>query len=307
MQNENPELYSLKKEEEEETYSNNYTPSADLLRGGVYSTRSLKKMLKADVLRLGRSKGLKCDVENGEWATKKNMIAKLLDYQLKTSGITDEQAEKMQKENMEQNMKSLKKKEEEELEEGQEQAFDWGNPGVKGGIASVRNGWHLMQFDGASKGNPGPAGCGYVIYKLKGTVDKDYAIGLLRKDGRLLSRLPRKEVATGYHYLGAVYTNNDAEYAGLLMGLKAAQVLGVKHLLVEGDSNLTVQQIVGNYRVVAPKLVKVHAECKHLMSNFKNFHIHYIKRVENAKADEQANIAVKTKSSEHSREELRGL
>ena len=67
-----------------QTYSNNYTPSADLLRGGVYSTRSLKKMLKEDVLRLGRSKGLKCDVENGEWATKKNMIAKLLDYQLKS-------------------------------------------------------------------------------------------------------------------------------------------------------------------------------------------------------------------------------
>ena len=67
-----------------------------------------------------------------------------------------------------------------------------------------QNEWLLM-VDGATRGNPGNAGCGAAILDETGTVVKE------------LSR-----------YLGHA-TNNVAEYEGRLMGLEALSQLGKKN------------------------------------------------------------------------------
>ena len=42
-------------------------------------------------------------------------------------------------------------------------------------------------------------------------------------------------------------TNNEAEYEGILMGLRLGKALGVKNLLIQSDSKLVVKQIQGEY------------------------------------------------------------
>lgn len=51
---------------------------------------------------------------------------------------------------------------------------------------------------------------------------------------------------SGYRYVGEHKTNNEAEYAGLLLGIQAAAKLGTKQLIVKGDSILVLHQ-VGHY------------------------------------------------------------
>jgi ribonuclease HI len=77
-------------------------------------------------------------------------------------------------------------------------------------MAESQKAWVVM-VDGTARGNPGPAGCGAVIYDENGVVV------------RQLSR-----------YLGHT-TNNVAEYEGLLMGLEAALQLGRKRIVVQSD------------------------------------------------------------------------
>ena len=75
--------------------------------------------------------------------------------------------------------------------------------------------------DGGSRGNPGPAASGAVIFDEHGEV--------------------LREVGT---FLG-IATNNVAEWTGLLTGLEAAAELGVVDLAVRLDSELVVKQISG--------------------------------------------------------------
>ncbi|CAN0250205.1 unnamed protein product, partial [Hapterophycus canaliculatus] len=63
-----------------------------------------------------------------------------------------------------------------------------------------------MQFDGGSRGNPGPSGAGAVLYRSGA----------------------RAEVWNGSVWVGPKRTNNEAEYSGLIEGLKAAKKLGIK-------------------------------------------------------------------------------
>lgn len=44
-------------------------------------------------------------------------------------------------------------------------------------------------------------------------------------------------------YLGEDVTNNQAEYHGLIAGLKAAQLEGATHLDIRGDSELVIKQV----------------------------------------------------------------
>src|SRR5580700_8951316 len=85
--------------------------------------------------------------------------------------------------------------------------------------------YSIAHIDGASRGNPGPAGYGVVI--------TDRA---------------RKMIATLHEYLGH-QTNNQAEYQGLLAALDYALTHGHKALKVVSDSELLVKQIRGEYKV----------------------------------------------------------
>jgi len=125
-----------------------------------------------------------------------------------------------------------------------------------------------LHTDGGSRGNPGPAGAGAVIYDDEG-----------------------REVAALSRYLGRT-TNNEAEYQALLLGLAEARRLGAARLTVKMDSELIVRQLEGQYRVKAPGLKPLYAEAKLLLKDFSSVTILHVRRNLNQRADELANQAM---------------
>ncbi len=121
--------------------------------------------------------------------------------------------------------------------------------------------------DGASRGNPGPAGFG--VY-------------MTRDDG---------EVIEICGYLGTT-TNNVAEYAGLLEALAVARSEGASEVEVISDSLLLVQQMLGKYRVKHPNLVPLYDKARALARQFRRFSIRHTLRAGNKNADRLANLAV---------------
>ena len=59
-------------------------------------------------------------------------------------------------------------------------------------------------------------------------------------------------------------TNNEAEYKGILMGLRLGKALGVKNLLVQNYSKLVIKQIKGEYEVKEERMQKYLRLTKHL-------------------------------------------
>jgi ribonuclease HI len=119
--------------------------------------------------------------------------------------------------------------------------------------------------DGGSRGNPGPAASGAVLYDEGGAV--------------------LQEIGT---YLG-VATNNIAEWTALLEGLKAAVALGVDEIAVRMDSELVVKQLSGAYRVKHPGLIPLHAQAKSLLRKFARVEVRHVPRKQNAAADAVVN------------------
>jgi len=122
-----------------------------------------------------------------------------------------------------------------------------------------------MFADGGSRGNPGPAASGAVLFDEAGAV--------------------LREVGT---FLG-VATNNVAEWTGLLTGLEAALELGVDDLAVRLDSELVVKQISGAYRVKNEGLIPLHAKAKVLLRKFARVDVKHVPRKQNAAADALVN------------------
>jgi ribonuclease HI len=122
-----------------------------------------------------------------------------------------------------------------------------------------------MFADGGSRGNPGPAASGAVLFD---------------EGGALL-----REVGT---YLG-VATNNVAEWTGLVTGLEAALEMGIDDLAVRLDSELVVKQISGQYRVKHAGLIPLHAKAKVLLRKFARVDVQHVRRKENAAADALVN------------------
>jgi ribonuclease HI len=127
---------------------------------------------------------------------------------------------------------------------------------------------YLLRFDGCSKGNPGKAGCGAVIYH----------------DG--------DEIWSDHFYVGLNATNNHAEYAGLILGLQKALQLKIDSLLVEGDSQLVIQQMNKVYKCKSSNLFELYERATDLSSKFKTIHFNHIYRNQNKRADELSNIAI---------------
>ena len=123
-------------------------------------------------------------------------------------------------------------------------------------------------IDGASRGNPGPAGFGVVIM-----------------DGR------HRVVAEVGEYLGET-TNNVAEYRALLRGLREAREHGATEIEVFADSDLLVRQIGGSYRVKSPHLATLHSEAIGLLRGFPKWRVAHVPRGQNAAADAVANSAI---------------
>lgn len=125
----------------------------------------------------------------------------------------------------------------------------------------------ILYCDGASRGNPGEAGCGALLVDPNG-----------------------KKISLS-KYLG-ITTNNQAEYAALILGLLELKKRKAKDVEIRADSQLMVRQMLGEYRVKHPDLIPLYQEAKSLLENFHHVDIKHIYREENREADKLANEAL---------------
>jgi ribonuclease HI len=129
-----------------------------------------------------------------------------------------------------------------------------------------------LEFDGGSRGNPGPAGIGVVLRAADRT-----PLAML---GRCIGRA----------------TNNVAEYKALITALRKAKELGARRIIVRGDSELIVKQMRGEYRVKHPDLQPLYKEAQDLMRAFDESKIEHNLRHHNTLADRLANLAMDRKA-----------
>ena len=127
---------------------------------------------------------------------------------------------------------------------------------------------YTMFFDGCSKGNPGLAGAGAVIYNN----DEEYWYGST--------------------FVGKTATNNEAEYTGLIFGLQQALDMNIKSLMVKGDSLLVIKQMRCEYKCNSINLLPLYEKAKKLEKSFDNIQFTHVLRNFNKRADELSNIAL---------------
>ena len=125
-----------------------------------------------------------------------------------------------------------------------------------------------IHTDGASRGNPGPAGIGVS----------------LRVDGE-------DDAREFYAYIGET-TNNVAEYRALLLGLDEAGKLGAASVTVLADSELLVRQLNGQYKVKSEGLRPLFLEAACRLREFPASRVAHVRREENRDADRLANRAI---------------
>lgn len=129
-----------------------------------------------------------------------------------------------------------------------------------------------LEFDGGSRGNPGPAGTGMVLRAQDGT-----------------------PLVTLGQFIGRA-TNNVAEYKALICGLQRARELGAKKLIIRGDSELIVRQMIGQYRVKNADLRVLYDEAQSLVDEFDDVRFEHNLRHKNKLADKLANLAMDRKA-----------
>ena len=92
-------------------------------------------------------------------------------------------------------------------------------------------------------------------------------------------------------------TNNQAEYTGLLIGIKSAIDLGIKQLLIEGDSKIVILQSEGKWKVKSDNLKNLNKETRDLLTHFDFVAIRHVYRDNNQYADRITNDVLKSKKS----------
>jgi ribonuclease HI len=146
---------------------------------------------------------------------------------------------------------------------------------------------YLMQFDGGSRGNPGPSAAGAVLFHHN-------------------DEQPNEQIWESSIYLGDSQTNNYAEYHSLILGLEqifehlnatvATTVAEPVHVLVQGDSALAINQVNGLWAVRAEHIIPLHRRACELVRNIRNIvpdkitlTLEHIKRNKNKIADALVN------------------
>lgn len=126
----------------------------------------------------------------------------------------------------------------------------------------------VVNADGGSRGNPGPAGYGAVVYDESGLVLAQRA----------------KHIGTA--------TNNVAEYKGLIAGLEVvAEHFPMAEVLVRMDSKLVVEQMTGRWKIKHPAMRELALQARELVSD-RVVQFQWVPRAENSDADELANAAM---------------
>ncbi|MED6198968.1 hypothetical protein PIB30_119022 [Stylosanthes scabra] len=113
----------------------------------------------------------------------------------------------------------------------------------------------LLEFDGASKGNPGKAGAGAILRAI---------------DGSVICRL-REGVG--------IATCNAAEYRAMILGMRYALRKGFSSIRIQGDSKLVCMQIDGLWKVKNENLSTLYKVAKELKDQFSLFQINHVLRV----------------------------
>ncbi len=119
----------------------------------------------------------------------------------------------------------------------------------------------IANFDGGSRGNPGPAAIAAVISAPDGAI------------------LARRGEAIG------VATNNVAEYRALLLAIGMVEEIAAAEAEFVGDSELIVRQVRGEYRVKDAGLKPLHAAAKEALGRLGRWSIRSVRREENSAAD----------------------
>jgi probable phosphoglycerate mutase len=133
----------------------------------------------------------------------------------------------------------------------------------------------VVEADGGSRGNPGPAGYGALVR------DAESESVLARRNG----------------FLGTA-TNNVAEYSGLIAGLRAAAGIDpVAAVEVRMDSKLVVEQMSGRWQVKSADLRPLAREAAVLAAGFAQVRYTWIPRARNGEADALANAAMDARGS----------
>ncbi|MFF3352329.1 bifunctional RNase H/acid phosphatase [Streptomyces sp. NPDC002917] len=133
----------------------------------------------------------------------------------------------------------------------------------------------VIEADGGSRGNPGPAGYGAVV----------------------IDPVTGETLAEAAEYIG-VATNNVAEYKGLIAGLKAAKALvpdasaeGALQVRVRMDSKLVVEQMSGRWKIKHPDMKPLAAAAARILPASAVTY-EWIPREKNKHADRLANEAM---------------
>jgi ribonuclease HI len=122
--------------------------------------------------------------------------------------------------------------------------------------------------DGGSRGNPGKAAIGFLIYG------------------------PGKNIIEqSSEYIG-IKTNNYAEYYAILKALAAVKKYGPEEVVIYTDSSLAYNQINGFWKIKDEEIKKMVSRINKEIVNFKIFKISYIPREKNKEADKLVNIAL---------------
>jgi len=126
---------------------------------------------------------------------------------------------------------------------------------------------YILYSDGGSRGNPGPAGIGFVLnHGFVKSCDGGAPIGEA--------------------------TNNVAEYKALIWGLENALALNITQLEARADSELMVKQLKGEYKVKNAALKPLFLDALNLSKQFEVCKFVHIPREENEEADALANEAM---------------
>lgn len=126
----------------------------------------------------------------------------------------------------------------------------------------------IVEADGGSRGNPGPAAYGTVVRAESGEV-----------------RAARGE------QIGRA-TNNVAEYRGLIAGLEAARELGATEVQARLDSKLVVEQMSGRWKIKHPDMAELAARARRIAQDFTAVEYQWVPRADNAHADRLVNEAL---------------
>ena len=138
----------------------------------------------------------------------------------------------------------------------------------------------VIYTDGGSRGNPGKAAIGVVFCNEKGQIIKKYG-----------------------EYLGDNITNNEAEYSAIIFALKKFKTVFGKSIAqtseveLRADSELTVKQLNGEYKVENENIQKFFIEIWNLRIDFKSVKFKHIHREKNIEADCLVNEALDDQSA----------